>query len=390
MNHAALSAQAAFADSDSAGLPKLNTGDEQGGLPIPAGGSSGRGWKTDAQGRAVRQKPSSSDELGSPARAGMPLLTCEPLPEDADEIHDFVKRWLTGGEADSTTSESASETVKPETLRRKAQARAVDAIVWTDDWEVKRPWAPFAFGLDIYAQTGSDTAQGRSSSSWSTEEARYHLLTALLPFLLKSPPDRSVRLVSLVSPFYAAAMAAERSLAEQRKRDDAPEAQGPIDAATLPVSADDQSAKITASPVLESGRRGLRTALLWLHLQKVLDAVATATAHAQGLQAGAAPKVDDAGVAKVSENIEQLRVGLSIICASVCLTSCPLSSTADRGAEPHQGPSRGHLPPSMGHREGSPWYSRRLLVVVCERVDPVSSSSGRYHSRSALTAAQDT
>lgn len=341
MNHAATSLQLSKSGAEE-GLPKISSGDEQGGLPLPTSGSAsgagGGGWTTDAQGRAVREKRSKKEASGVQGGGdGIPLLTCEPLPEDADVIHEFVKRWLTGGapeqEVESKTSDSssapaaaaaaASGVLQPEALRRKAQARAIDAIVWTDDWEVKRPWAPFAFRNDVSSPDESESA----AAAWSTQEARHHLLTALIPLLLKSPTDRSVRLISLVSPFYAAAMAAERSLAEHRKKNDAAaeagSAEGPVDAAALPKNESEDEQAIESSPVLESGRRGLRTAVVWRHLQKILDAVATATAHAQGSQAGLPPKVDEAGVAEVSENIEKLKVSFPgrTRCPSWTLTS---------------------------------------------------------------------
>lgn len=81
---------------------------------------------------------------------------------------------------------------------------------------------------------------------WSVHEHQYHLLTALLPYLLRAPKERSIRIVSLVSPAWTSAIP---SMAGVKPRDDI---------------------------VYNTGRRSISTILLMKHFQLILDTLAAA------------------------------------------------------------------------------------------------------------------
>lgn len=306
------------------GLPSSEK--QQGGLPLPSNDgksewvqvTSEKDGKTET---VVRKKKKTT--RGKTKNESPPLVMCEPLPRDAREIHEFMKKWLTGGEELRQEEEEIKQKQRqkeggsgasdrpenkiPEVLQRKQQIRMVDAIIWTDGWEIQRPWFPFTLpGLDYSRPSKSNTtadADKSSSTEWTTEQAQFHLLTAMLPFLLKSPQDRSIRLLSLISPFYSAAIATEASLLERSKKTD--EA-GRTDATRLmggPIEGVDSN-KIWESPVLDVGKRALKTALVWGHLQKVLDAVATATSEPEAV------RVDEAGNPQIDfkDKVDKLKV----------------------------------------------------------------------------------
>lgn len=166
-------------------------------------------------------------------------LTCEPLPRHPEAIEAFMRKWAV---EPAGTGEGG---------------RRIDAVVWTDDWTIKYPLAAFRSGDqdrgDSWKKAETEDAV-KDKTPWTVEESRFHLLTALLPFLLRAPLERDIRLVNLVSPFYAAAIPSQ----------------------TADGSLKSGSGKDKTSPILESGTRSWRAILLWSHVQKVLDALATA------------------------------------------------------------------------------------------------------------------
>jgi len=93
-----------------------------------------------------------------------------------------------------------------------------------------------------YQHIGADDQQ-RHSSSLST----FLITTLLLPVLLAAPPDRDIRVINVVNPFYAAAVHA-------------------FDPSFTPSSS-------STSPFLHEGLRSLRTIILTRHLQRILDAL---------------------------------------------------------------------------------------------------------------------
>jgi hypothetical protein len=86
--------------------------------------------------------------------------------------------------------------------------------------------------------------------------ATFLITTLLLPALLVAPPERDIRIINVVNPFYAAASGLPFS----------------------PVFSPSSSATVSrkASVFLQEGTRSLRTIVFTRHLQRVLDALPSA------------------------------------------------------------------------------------------------------------------
>lgn len=139
------------------------------------------------------------------AASGNPLaqLNCEPLPPTPGAVRDFVRKWSTTPYG--TTGEGG---------------RRVDALVLGGNWEcslddVPKAWRPSVDGDDDQVR-------------WTPAQLHFHLITSLLPHLLKAPAERNIRIVQLVSPAWSAALpGVEKSM---QGKAPAPE-RGPLPAA---------------------------------------------------------------------------------------------------------------------------------------------------------------
>lgn len=91
--------------------------------------------------------------------------------------------------------------------------------------------------------------------------ATFLITTLLLPALLVAPPERDIRIVNVVNPFYAAA------------------ASIPFSASSPPAFSTISSAKPKPKPksiFLQEGIRSLRTVIFTRHLQRILDTLPSA------------------------------------------------------------------------------------------------------------------
>nr|XP_031862078.1 uncharacterized protein CI109_002491 [Kwoniella shandongensis]KAA5529150.1 hypothetical protein CI109_002491 [Kwoniella shandongensis] len=138
-------------------------------------------------------------------------LHCEPLPRTPLAVREFTQKWS-----------AAPTNITGEGGRR------IDAIVLGSGWEVK-------------------SYHSRKKEEWTTHQFHFHLLTSLLPHLLRSPAERSIRVLSLISPTWSAALP---SLTGVKPRDDV---------------------------VYHTGRQSINTLLLMKHFQLILDTLASAT-----------------------------------------------------------------------------------------------------------------
>lgn len=200
--------------------------------------------------------PESDATADAPSSIPSTTLHCEPLPRDPAAIKEFIRKWAVKppGTADS--------------------GRRIDGIVWTDEWDVSRPWKIFSTRGGV--QEGGDTWAGvqrpkERGVSWTAEQAKFHFLNSILPFLLKAPMERSIRLINVLSPFYSAAVPLLKS---------SPEEQG--------QATDKVLSGTEGSPVVQSGKAALRNILLWRHLQRVVDALASVS-HNEAHKATAVP-----------------------------------------------------------------------------------------------------
>lgn len=168
-------------------------------------------------------------------------LSCEPLPTTPEAVRDFVRKWIVPVPG---TGEGG---------------RRIDAIVWGDGWEVKRPLSFFADGSKVRKESKASMKQSTDSntSTWTSEQSQFHFITAILPCLLKQPMERSIRLINVVSPFYSAAIPSLPTVN------------------SMPLTTTILKTTPTESPILSSGKSSLRSILFFSHLQQVLNALAS-------------------------------------------------------------------------------------------------------------------
>ena len=114
------------------------------------------------------------------AASGNPLaqLNCEPLPPTPEAVRDFVKKWT------STPAGTTGE-----------GGRRVDAIVLGGNWE-----------CGIYDQWSAWDPSTHPGVSWTPQQMHFHLITSLLPHLMKAPAERNIRIIELVSPGWSSAL----------------------------------------------------------------------------------------------------------------------------------------------------------------------------------------
>ncbi|WVQ94190.1 hypothetical protein IAU59_001268 [Kwoniella sp. CBS 9459] len=126
-------------------------------------------------------------------------LHCEPLPMTVEAVRDFTKKW------GSAPAQMVGEA-----------GRRIDAVVLGQGWEVgvnvERIMEAEA-EIPIQSQ-GQGQVDGKHrqkkdqehSTKWNTHQFQFHLLTALLPSLLRAPAERDIRIVNLISPTWSAAL----------------------------------------------------------------------------------------------------------------------------------------------------------------------------------------
>ncbi|KAK4687466.1 hypothetical protein P7C73_g2660, partial [Tremellales sp. Uapishka_1] len=154
----------------------------------------------------------------SAARNPMAQLHCEPLPKNPPAIKEFTKQWST------VPYGTAGE-----------GGRRIDAIVLGEGWEV-----------DASPKAKFNVDDKTATTTWDVNQFHFHFITSLLPSLLKVPPERNIRIVSLVSPTWSSAV---------------PSLHGkPLKARSI---------------IQASGANALRTLLLMTHFQLILDTLAS-------------------------------------------------------------------------------------------------------------------
>ncbi|WOO80783.1 uncharacterized protein LOC62_03G004313 [Vanrija pseudolonga] len=154
-------------------------------------------------------------------------LHCEALPPTPTGVREFVRKWST------VQYGTAGE-----------GGRRVDAIVLGGAWECLPPPEPYRPGLDEKDKVEED---------WTPHQFHFHLITALLPSLLRAPPERNIRIISLVSPGWSAAIPGLEAQMENKK------------------------VVGQTGPLAEAAKRGLTSFLLQTQLRLILDTLASAT-----------------------------------------------------------------------------------------------------------------
>lgn len=144
-------------------------------------------------------------------------LHCEALPQTPSAVRDFTRKWAAPQKG--TTGEDG---------------RRVDAIVLGSGWEVSAE------------AILRDKAEINGEKPWSTHQFQFHFLTSLLPYLLRSPAERNIRIVSLVPPTWSAALPAL------------------------------QGKDVKDGSATHAARKGITTLLIMRHFQLILDTLASA------------------------------------------------------------------------------------------------------------------
>ncbi|KLT42592.1 hypothetical protein CC85DRAFT_79516 [Cutaneotrichosporon oleaginosum] len=187
-------------------------------------------------------------------------LHCEPLPPTVSGVRDFVRKWSSPHKG--TTGE---------------EGRRVDAIVLGGGWECSA--TPFTDN-----ERAALLQEGDGEKKWTVHQHHFHLVTSLLPSLLKAPAERDVRIVSLVSPAYSAAIPRlEKQLADPSSTGKEP---GPLERA---------------------GADGLTTFFMNAHFRLILDALASAS-YSQRAAPDPSVPVPEMKKVEVTSNIKALSV----------------------------------------------------------------------------------
>ncbi|CAL1711716.1 unnamed protein product [Somion occarium] len=101
-----------------------------------------------------------------------------------------------------------------------------------------------------------DSKVSREQQRDAASLASFLIVTLLLPVLLVAPVERDIRIVTIINPFYAAALPSFSNTL-----------------ASAFATTESQQTTKPESVFLAEGRRALRTAVLTRHLQRVLDAL---------------------------------------------------------------------------------------------------------------------
>ena len=199
--------------------------------------------------------------LESLARRGAHIIALSSDPIDAPQVELVVDalRNSTSNEqihaehCDLTSSSSIREFC---TKFLTGQETRLDAILFAHEFEHIGP---------LWAHDVRAAEKKRTDFSMGT----FLIITLLLPVLLVAPPERDIRIINVVNPFYAAAVPSFRPTSPPGK-----------------------------STFLREGYRSLRSIILMRHLQRVLDALPSAPA----------PNPDDAAAHKSGKKSQKSNI----------------------------------------------------------------------------------
>ncbi|BEI87546.1 uncharacterized protein CcaverHIS019_0102640 [Cutaneotrichosporon cavernicola] len=194
-------------------------------------------------------------------------LHCEPLPPTVVGVRDFVRKWSSPHKG--TTGE---------------EGRRVDAIVLGGSWECSS--TPYTDSdRELLLNEGEEKGDGVEGKKWTAHQHHLHLITSLLPSLLKAPAERDIRIISLVSPAYPAAIPRlEKQLA------------------------DSSSGGKEPGPLERAGSDGLTTFFMNAHFRLILDALASASYAKNAAPDPSAPVPQEMKKVEVTSNIKALSV----------------------------------------------------------------------------------
>ncbi|WRT63245.1 uncharacterized protein IL334_000148 [Kwoniella shivajii] len=141
-------------------------------------------------------------------------LHCESLPSTPLSVRNFINKW------NSSPAQVVGE-----------GGRRIDSIILGKGWEVSE-----------------DNFKKTEKNEWGIHQFTFHFITSLLPSLLRSPPERDIRIINLISPTWSAALPSLQGI-ERKIKDDL---------------------------VNSTGRRSINALLLMRHFQLILDTLEAA------------------------------------------------------------------------------------------------------------------
>ncbi|KAF9465184.1 hypothetical protein BDZ94DRAFT_1189745 [Collybia nuda] len=214
--------------------------------------------------------------LQSLAQRGAHIIALSPHPIDSPRVSILITLLRSTFSNEQIFAEQC-DLNSPSSIRAfctkflTGQEQRLDAIVYAHEYQHIG-----SVGYLSRTQTLEEASSKREASSLST----FLMTTLLLPALLVAPVERDIRIITVVNPFYAAAV-------------------GPSHFA-LPFSSQSSEPPKSSSVFLQEGIRSLRTSIFTRHLQRILDALPTAQV----------PKTDDASsaVPVVSSKVQKSNI----------------------------------------------------------------------------------
>ncbi|KAG6901751.1 hypothetical protein C0995_008316 [Termitomyces sp. Mi166 len=218
--------------------------------------------------------------LQSLAERGAHIIALSPHPIDSPEVTIIVS-LLRETYSNKEIYAEQCDLSSPSSIRSfctrflTGSDQRIDAIIFAHEYNHIG-----SSGLVARTQTLEDAASKREAASLAT----FLITTLLLPALLVAPTERDIRVITLVNPFYAAAV-------------------GP--SFTIPFPSRTSDALSKSIFVLE-GNRSLRTTILTRHLQRILDA----------LPAAQVPKTDEGSSVVPVVNSKTQRSNIVVVSVS--------------------------------------------------------------------------
>lgn len=184
---------------------------------------------------------------------GKENLYVEPLSPTPRGVRDFVRNWE-----------------KVQYGMQAENGRPIDAIILGDGW-----------GIDDTTAKLKDTSE---DPDWATHQFHFHLLTALLPHMLRAPADRNIRIISLISPGWSSAVPALQGVKAK-----------------------------TTSKLQQSGKQGIKALLIMTHFQRILDTLASASYGRTETVPVPDPEGKTVDVKKRDETVKSNIVAISVV-----------------------------------------------------------------------------
>ncbi|WWC67282.1 uncharacterized protein I206_101190 [Kwoniella pini CBS 10737] len=168
-------------------------------------------------------------KLSSISKNPSAQLHCESLPLTPESIRNFVIKW------NSSPVQMVGE-----------GGRRVDCIIFGKGWEVDK--SNFLSNL-------TKNEKEEEIINWDNNQFKFHFLNSFLPLLLKSPLERDIRIIQLISPTWSSALPALASSLNNLTKEEG-----------------EKTKKIRKLDLINgTGKKNLESLLCFKHFQIILD-----------------------------------------------------------------------------------------------------------------------